>query len=288
MAQITKDEIVALISAKIAGQGSAVDVGGALPTILNGIVEILSSDVQSITEKITEEITKLFSELVNIFSGYGDKFIYIDTESKLNVADELPALTNIRELLYVPYNSELSLSGATNMIVAKTENWKLSDYGAIRLFQNCKVKSVDVSTLFASNQPGQCYAMFSGADIEEIYGMDLWDTNMRKTGIGEFCYNCQKLREIDLFPIHTNLSETETDNAFYNCLSLTTIRRSGKISASISFGYSPLTRESALVLLNALDSEHVGTLTLSAATYALLSADDIAIGTNKGWTISHS
>lgn len=38
---MTKEEIKALISAKIAGQGNQVDTGGALDTILNAIVDII-------------------------------------------------------------------------------------------------------------------------------------------------------------------------------------------------------------------------------------------------------
>ena len=37
---MTKEEIQALIDAKIAGQGSAIDIGGALPAILGGILEL--------------------------------------------------------------------------------------------------------------------------------------------------------------------------------------------------------------------------------------------------------
>lgn len=37
---MTKEEIKALIDAKIAGQGSAVDAGSALPAILNGILDL--------------------------------------------------------------------------------------------------------------------------------------------------------------------------------------------------------------------------------------------------------
>lgn len=40
---MTKEEIKALIDAKIAGQGSAVDVGSALPAILNGILELAAT-----------------------------------------------------------------------------------------------------------------------------------------------------------------------------------------------------------------------------------------------------
>ena len=46
---MTKQQIQALIDAKIAGQGSAVDVGGALPTILHEILEaaFAGANVQS-------------------------------------------------------------------------------------------------------------------------------------------------------------------------------------------------------------------------------------------------
>lgn len=37
---MTKEQIQALIDAKIAGQGSAIDIGGALPAILGGILEL--------------------------------------------------------------------------------------------------------------------------------------------------------------------------------------------------------------------------------------------------------
>ena len=40
---MTKEEIQALIDAKIAGQGSAVDVGGALPAILSEILNLATA-----------------------------------------------------------------------------------------------------------------------------------------------------------------------------------------------------------------------------------------------------
>lgn len=47
---MTKEEIQALINAKIAGQGSAVDVGGALPAILSEILNIASSKKVDVIE----------------------------------------------------------------------------------------------------------------------------------------------------------------------------------------------------------------------------------------------
>lgn len=40
---MTKQEIKDLIAAKIAGQGSAVDVGGALPVILNAMLDLMGA-----------------------------------------------------------------------------------------------------------------------------------------------------------------------------------------------------------------------------------------------------
>ena len=55
---MTKEEIQALIDAKIAGQGSAVDVGGALPAILSEILNLAAAppekhvlEILSVTEE---------------------------------------------------------------------------------------------------------------------------------------------------------------------------------------------------------------------------------------------
>lgn len=41
---MTKDEIKALIDATLAGQGNQVDVGSALPTILNAILDLIPDE----------------------------------------------------------------------------------------------------------------------------------------------------------------------------------------------------------------------------------------------------
>ena len=51
---MTKEEIKALVNAKIAGQGSAVDVGSALPAILNGILELAASGGERTVIECTE------------------------------------------------------------------------------------------------------------------------------------------------------------------------------------------------------------------------------------------
>lgn len=41
---MTKEEIRALIAAKIAGQGSMVDIGGALPAILDALLDVMPAE----------------------------------------------------------------------------------------------------------------------------------------------------------------------------------------------------------------------------------------------------
>lgn len=53
---MTKEQIQALINAKIAGQGSAVDVGGALPSILSEILD-LASAAPSIPDPVVVDAT---------------------------------------------------------------------------------------------------------------------------------------------------------------------------------------------------------------------------------------
>lgn len=56
---MTKQEIKELVSKKIAGQGSQVDIGGALAEILNGIIDIAGAKKVEVPMLITfEDLTK--------------------------------------------------------------------------------------------------------------------------------------------------------------------------------------------------------------------------------------
>lgn len=57
---MTKAELLSLIEKKIAGQGSAIDVGGVLPTILtellNGAVALEVSDITAMTDEMLDSL----------------------------------------------------------------------------------------------------------------------------------------------------------------------------------------------------------------------------------------
>ena len=78
-----------------------------------------------------------------------------------------------------------------------------------------------------------------------------------------------------------------TNLMFSECDSLRDIIACGTISASVSFSSSPLlTHKSLLTIFNALDPDNVGTITLHANAKLLLTDEDKAIATSKGWTIA--
>ena len=55
---MNKDEIIALIDSAIAGQDSAVDIGGALPKVLKGVIELIASTADG-APKVHRRCTRL-------------------------------------------------------------------------------------------------------------------------------------------------------------------------------------------------------------------------------------
>lgn len=74
-------EIQALIDAKIAGQGSAVDVGGALPQILSGILELAQAGSDAQKPIILSDVPKIGDTLEDLY-GYGLTLQEIEAASK--------------------------------------------------------------------------------------------------------------------------------------------------------------------------------------------------------------
>lgn len=71
---MTKNEIIALIDAKIAGQGTNIDAGAALPEILKGILELLPEPSPNVVGVINGEFVGgkmiLTPEQVDIVENY--------------------------------------------------------------------------------------------------------------------------------------------------------------------------------------------------------------------------
>jgi len=104
-------------------------------------------------------------------------------------------------------------------------------------------------------------------------------------------YNCAVLATIDKLIFKSDGSQTWATTAFQGLPSLKNIVIEGKIGASLSLANSSkLTYVSLISIINALydysDTDATKTLTLHATAKAKLSDSDIAIATEKGWTIA--
>ena len=97
--------------------------------------------------------------------------------------------------------------------------------------------------------------------------------------------NCTSLTSLDLSNWDTSNVTNMTD-MFLNCSSLTTFI-SMPISVSISFsGCNNLTVDSLMSIVNNLATvTTTQTLTIGSKNIAKLTADQIAIAINKGWTV---
>ena len=137
-------------------------------------------------------------------------------------------------------------------------------------------------------------------DFSNCNGLSYCFANSQLTHIGYVPFKTYALNNVfsDCTHLHTideiafrNGTSTVMSSAFKNFTSLANLKATGTISISIDFQYSPLlTLESLQSIINALkDYSETGstyTLTLHTDAKAKLTEADIAIITQKGWTLA--
>lgn len=103
--------------------------------------------------------------------------------------------------------------------------------------------------------------------------------------------NCESLQTLDISKWNIG-NEREISSWFINCTSLTHIEfMPGEnwftvLSGTVDFSESPLDRETVIQLFNNLGTVEQGTIVLNSSTLTLLSDEDKAIATDKGWTLT--
>ena len=135
----------------------------------------------------------------------------------------------------------------------------LSKVTSMSEFMNSSTSITEVGVIDASSAT-TCYAMFNS------------------------CSQLKSIEKLIVTPTTTNF-----ELAFGGCSSLENITVEGSIGANISFSGSPkLTKESILSIINALKTYTSGThtLTLGSTNKAKLTADEIVIATEKGWSVA--
>ena len=249
--------------------------------------------------------TSSYTNMSNMFNGYKNlKSIDVSGLDTKNATDMSNTFTDCSSLEYLDLSS-----------------WDTSKVLSFwNMFLNCSsLKSVDVSS-FNTSKVGNLfsfYTMFSGCSSLETIDLSNFDfSNSGSYSIGGMFQNCESLKSVK-FPsdVHFNnnvttkqvfsscklletldLSSFDTtnvtsmDNMFEYCsklsnLTLGTNWASNSSIKSFDLSYCPLTRESALDVINKLATRSNSPVIRFSSKVSLYQSE-IDVATNKGWSVS--
>lgn len=157
------------------------------------------------------------------------------------------------------------------------------------MFSRCSaLESVNLSS-FETVNVSSMFGMFYGCSSLAELDLSSFDTSnvLDMRYMFESCETLTTLK-FGVFDMSNCLAQSVLDYMFADCTSLANVSGTIKgISRSLSLSDCPLTKESALVFINGLATvSATQTLTFKKSTFDTLSEADIAIATNKGWTIA--
>lgn len=200
--------------------------------------------------------------------------------------------------------------------VGNLDDWNTSNVTDMSwMFNRCRqLKSIGNLSKWDVSNVVNMYSMFRECcSLDNIGNLNDWNTSNVTNMVAMFGYNLnayddngnamnkEQYKEglginnipttISIPPIHKdcNISYMFDRQKF-----IEDVVYCGKISQSFTTKYgggiqdnmSSLTRESIIKIINALDPENPGTLTLCEPNYEKLTDEDKAIATSKGWTIA--
>ncbi len=152
------------------------------------------------------------------------------------------------------------------------------------MFQECDLIELDLSNFNTSNVTNMSY-MFSYCNKLTSINLSSFDT--RKVNDLSYMFNnCNALATLDLSNFDV-VNVTNLAYMFNNCYALTNLNPPRNIRSSLSFEKSEsLTYDSLIAIINNLvEVQAAATLTLSSININKLSIEDIAIATDKNWTV---
>ena len=204
------------------------------------------------------------------FSGKGPRFMF----------------QSCGNLEYIGDLSGWNLSKVTDLSFMFEGCGKLTDIGDI---SNWDVSGLTPKTVEVSDTGLK--RTFYGAGMRNLGDLSKWTIN-KNVELNETFTECQ-CQTMGIIPIY-RLDETSVNGCiqspFINCKQLTDVINCGKLSNTISFESSPLTLESGLKIIDALDEAQSGqTLKLSSYTKNLLNVGGYnasAMVAAKGWSLA--
>ena len=269
-----------------------------LQDIQTNLLAAKTSIAQSISNKGVEcsaddKLSSFASKIDSISGGStGEKFV-VPNGTKFGYSTafdpELYDTSNVTDMSNMFYNCS-ALTGELDLSEWDTSKVTTMYY----MFYNCsKLTSINVSN-WDTSKLTKITNMFSYCSKLTSINVSNWDTS-KISDMSSLFNGCSGLTSLDLSTWNiSNLSNTIS--MFSNCRALTSLKLNdlGHYQSCTSLVLSDcpaLTKDSILYLFNnAFDRATAGyttafTIKLNATTKALLTEDELAIATNKGFTV---
>lgn len=159
------------------------------------------------------------------------------------------------------------------------------------MFWNCKaLKTLDLSNFNTGNVTDMDSMFWNCTSLTEL-DISSFDTG-KVTNMNSMFRNCENLTELDLSNFDAS-NVINMDNMLNRCNSLVNFQAPKNIRADFNVSLTPnLSHDSLMSIVNNLATVTVKTTLTLSSTYSNgmtggLTDDEIAIATNKGWTVSH-
>lgn len=163
-----------------------------------------------------------------------------------------------------------------------------SNQAYVGWFQNtAKLREIDISTFNLSNCTTMSAMFDSVMSLKKIHLPENIGSGEKLTNYGNIFNNCHYIEEIDFSTLNAS-KITSSYEPFPKCYNLKKFYPPALLNANITLSTNNmLSHDSLVAVLNSLATlTSAKTLTIGKINLSKLSDDEIAIATNKGWTLA--
>lgn len=247
-------------------------------------------DVSDIYNWNVEKVTDLSSMFTNSNIRYLNLGNWTVTTSLTNISKFCEQARALKELILPKGNySKVAANSITIGCEALNEiifpdSFSSSNFDS-SFYSLCAKRDIDFSKIDLSRATNLT-SMFNSCQILEVIDFKDKDTS-KVTNMTNFSRDCYNLREIDFTNCDFSKVTNTNQDMFVNCYSLTRLKgyvyyQSFKLSNSNLMPVTSLVE----VLTNLPTVSSAKTITLGTTNSSKLSAEQIAIATEKGWTVA--